>query len=358
MKILEEELLNKRYRNDGESLTPLNDLQLKIKNQIHQKVADGIYKYEKANCAVCDLDLEERARTISQKERNGYNQNIVLCKNCGLIQNYPRLNQSSYNEYYEKEFISDQTGMNDEEFLMNIGTLEYYEKRGKRIMDYVFGNTNFDTKKVSVLEVGCSAGSVIKPFKDMGCKVKGIDLRESFLSFGKKKYGLDLEVGTLNSVVLNEKPHIIIYSHVLEHILDIKNELSKVRQLLRDDGVVYIEVPGVRNIRSAYNGDFLSSLQLAHINYFTLTTLTNLLNNNGFELFEGNEVIESLFVRQKNKSSYITTNEYPEILIFLKKTELLRKIKKFMDILKVGKLFNQLIQVLGLKNLIKKLLNI
>jgi len=225
-------------------------------------------------------------------------------------------------------------------------------------MDYVFGNTNFDTKKVSVLEVGCSAGSVIKPFKDMGCKVKGIDLRESFLSFGKKKYGLDLEVGTLNSVVLNEKPHIIIYSHVLEHILDIKNELSKVRQLLRDDGVLYIEVPGVRNIRSAYNGDFLSSLQLAHINYFTLTTLTNLLNNNGFELFEGNEVIESLFVRQKNKSTYITTNEYPEILIFLKKTELLRKIKKFMDILKVGKLFNQLIQVLGLKNLIKKLLNI
>ena len=246
--------------------------------------------------------------------------------------------------------------MNDEEFIMNVGTLEYYEKRGKRIMNYVFENTNFETKNISVLEVGCSAGSVIKPFKDLGCRVKGIDLREDFISFGKNKCGLDLEVGTLSSTVLNEKPHIIIYSHVLEHILDMKKELSEIRRNLRNDGVLYIEVPGIRNIGTAYSGNFMSSLQLAHTYYFTLTTLTSLLNKNGFDLIKGNEVIESLFVKNSNKSSYSMINDYPEILFFLKRIDMVRKINKLLDILRMRHLVNQFIRVSGLKDLIKKLL--
>ena len=352
------ELLCKYYSNDGEPVSTLNSLQLEMKKQIQEKMDEGKYQYEYVNCPICDTNPEDSSRTLSQKERNGHNQNIVLCKICGLIQNFPRMTQSSYNEYYQKEFIKDQTGMSDEQFLMNEGTLEYYEKRGKRIMNYVLENTNFDTKKMSVLEVGCSAGSILKPFKDHGFTVKGVDLREDFIAFGKNKYGLDLEVGTLGSTVLKDKPHIIIYSHVLEHILDIKKELSQIRDHLRDDGVVYIEVPGIRNTGNAYSANFLKSLQLAHTYYFTLNTLTNLLNNNGFNLIKGNEVVESLFVKNKKKSSYIIKNDYPEILLFLKKLDKVRKINKLMNVLRLRQLFIQIIKVLGLKNLLKRTLNI
>ena len=95
MKNFSEELLSQYYANDRKSVFPLNNLQLEIKNQIQQKMDEGIYQYEYVNCPICDT--YPKLRTLSQKERNGHNQKIVLCKNCGLIQNFPRMTQSSYN---------------------------------------------------------------------------------------------------------------------------------------------------------------------------------------------------------------------------------------------------------------------
>lgn len=155
----------------------------------------------------------------------------------------------------------------------------------------------------------------------------GIDLGESYLEYGKKKYDLDLSVGTINTIDFDEVPNLIIYSHVLEHVLLPNDELRKVYNILPDAGLLYMEVPGVKNLMNSYEIDFLQFLQNAHTYHFTLKSLTNLLGRNAFELLVGNETINSVFRKVENGYSFTEIeNEYSSVMAYLRKVECLRKL--------------------------------
>lgn len=47
-------MISRRYDNDGKPLLKLNELQLRMKHQVEQKVESGSYKFEKTPCHVCN----------------------------------------------------------------------------------------------------------------------------------------------------------------------------------------------------------------------------------------------------------------------------------------------------------------
>ncbi len=116
-----------------------------------------------------------------------------------------------------------------------------------------------------------------------------------------------------------EKADLIIVKHVLEHFTSLDRELSIMRELLRDNGYIYVEVPGV--IEWIKNNNFLSTLQLAHNYYFNLNLLTYVMNSNGFELIRGNEKIEALYIKRDNVKAKLP-NEYKRIVEQLKSIEI------------------------------------
>jgi len=205
-------------------------------------------------------------------------------------------------------------------------THEFFEtqyRRGHSICKLIKENTDFDISNLFVLEVGCGAGGILKSFKDRGAKIIGIDLGEDYVNFGKDNYGLELKHTSIYDVELEHKPNLIIYSHVLEHILHPNIELKKVYDLLDDGGYLYIEVPGIRNLSKYYNNDFLLYLQNAHTYHFSLVTLNNLLKKNKFEPIYGNDVVNSLF--RKNKCSNNYQSDYYDSMTYLKEKEKKRK---------------------------------
>ena len=84
---------------------------------------------------------------------------------------------------------------------------------------------NLDTKLKpgKVLDVGCSSGGMLQIFKEAGYDVTGMDYDKDRVAYGVKK-GLNLFEGDAFDV--EGKFDLIIYSHVLEHILDLKGELN------------------------------------------------------------------------------------------------------------------------------------
>jgi hypothetical protein len=54
---------------------------------------------------------------------------------------------------------------------------------------------------------------------------------------------------------LKKKADIIILGHVLGYIYTLVNFLVKLKSLIKKNGVIYIEVPGIKHPKAAINGN-------------------------------------------------------------------------------------------------------
>jgi len=307
-------MLNKRYKFDGKPILQLNEIQLESKKVVEDRIKSKEYTFEKVNCVVCNnSDFE----LLAEKDRYGLHVSTVICKECGLLQTNPRMNQESYNKFYDTNYRKLYKGS-------EIATEEFFNFQkihGKAILDCIEQRTNERFRNKFVVEIGTGAGGILQTFKDNNNKVFGLDLGSEYINFGKKK-GLDLNVGTIKKLKeLKIKPDLIIYSHVLEHILNPYEELKELRKYLKKDSLVYIEVPGVKDLKlnKSYNQDLLMYLQNAHVYHFSLETLKNITAKAGFSMLYGNERIGSIFRIGNINKNY--KNDYKETMLFLRNLE-------------------------------------
>ncbi|MCR3757807.1 class I SAM-dependent methyltransferase [Clostridium felsineum] len=301
-------MISNRFRDDAKEVISLNEVQTLARDNVKEKLQKGIYSYESVKCICNSGDFE----TLAEKDRYGLPVSTVICRKCGLIMINPRMTQESYNTFYDTEYRKLYVGKESP-------TEEFFNeqfKRGLSIYEYLKNNGVKDIEKV--LEIGTGAGGILKAFKDNGCQVLGVDLGKEYIEFGKTK-GIKLincEAGELLKDYEGEFD-LIILSHVMEHFLDINRELNIIKKLLKKNGVLYIELPGVFNMHYSYDCDFLKSLQNAHTYYFTLGTLKQVMELNGFLYINGDESIKSLFRVSQKKTNNKTDHFYKDIKSYL-----------------------------------------
>lgn len=311
-------MLNKRFKQDGVAHIQLNKLQCIAKEHVMRDVLSGKYSFETISCPICNNKTDFEC--LAEKDRYGLDCQTLMCVKCGLLMTNPRMNQDAYNDFYMNEYRQLYTAS-------EISSDHFFEEQvyhGTQILRYILEQTNL--KNVSdrkIIEIGCGAGGILKAFKDSGSTVLGMDLGEKYLNYGISNWGLDLRFGTIQNLTKSDSPDIIIYSHVLEHILDLEKELIHIKEICHKSTLIYIEVPGLLNIHNAYNGDFLMYLQNAHTFHFSLRTLKNLFAKYGFELVQGNEYVRAIFIFSDKslENGSIVSNEFNTNLQYLKKIE-------------------------------------
>jgi 2-polyprenyl-3-methyl-5-hydroxy-6-metoxy-1,4-benzoquinol methylase len=308
-------MLSNRLKSDGKPTYVLNALQQKMKLEVEQKIADEVYQFETVDCVVCG---DSEATKIAEKDRYGLFFPVVSCKSCGLVRTNPRMNQASYNEFYNTEYRKLYVGQESP-------TGDFFKlqmQKGKLIYDYLEEKGAFHKAKkdMFVLEVGCGAGGILHFFREKGCTVKGIDLGEEYINYGKEEYDLDLEVGFLSDLNLDRKPDLVIYSHIVEHILEPDAEFIALNKAINRDTIVYVEVPGIKHLYPNYDMNLLRYLQNAHTFHFSLTTLQNLMEKCGYEMLAGTEYIRSIFRPTDQKNDQFK-NDYNAVITYLEKME-------------------------------------
>lgn len=294
------------YSNTGPAMD-LTHSQTAALHTFKKKLRAGHYNFETTAC----LCGEKKDRLISAIDRFGLNVRTVLCKQCGLMRTDPQMTITSLNNFYEEDYRLLYGG---EERASD----EFYEeqlKRGEHVVSFL--NTHFSASSSVqlVFDIGCGAGGMLAAFHEAGCTAIGCDLGSTYLEYGRNK-GLILEHG--NSEVLSKygKADLIMLNHVLEHFKDPVTEVRKISRILDDDGLIYIELPGILSIKETY-GDLILYLQNAHLFHFTLKTLTALMSRAGFELVKGNQNIQALY-RKSNLSAVRSGKlEYLRIINYL-----------------------------------------
>ena len=316
-------MLAKRFKDDGKSTVRLNKLQWQMKRQIEQKIANGVYSFEEVPCCICG---GKNFEILSKKDHFGLCMPVVICRDCGLAQTNPRMTRESYDQFYEIEYRRLYEGE-------DIPTHEFFKlqwEHGGEIYDYLIGNlAQSELKNLFVVEVGCASGGILQRFKERGNEVYGVDLDSRYLEFGRVNYGLDMEIGAIDKAVkLSRSADIVIYSHVLEHILDPITELTKLREIMKENSFLYIELPGIKylGVSRGYQADFLRYLQNAHVYHFTQTTLRNLLRKAGYDFVCGDEYIHSIFRKSPlpDSAAFHWDSDYQSVRSFLRRMEFMR----------------------------------
>lgn len=257
---------------------------------IHVVFMKIISRYKTEKVSKCYLCGQENMEKFNPKKAKKFWSYVFLskCKNCGFVFQNPRLTEDSVEKYYNDKdvfYFRSNKDYNHCEKMFNRGI-----SKGNVICGYLQSIGISITDK-SVLEIGCSYGGILDSFRSNGSQVKGIDLRENAVAYGLTK-GLDLQVadaGSFNDV--ENKYDIVILRHVLEHIYSYQNLLAVIKKILKQDGVLYIEVPGINN----QSVSLQRSIQPSHIWYFSKDTLLKSLQKAGFKFLKGNEKIQAVF---------------------------------------------------------------
>ena len=249
------------------------------------------YHYRK--CAICHS--ENNIQVFSQKfdnliefENDQYTQKIVICKDCGFVFNNPSPSYAELSKHY--------TSWSNYEIPQTEGKYSS-EMANKWLRTFDFVKKRFpDNFQGYVLEVGCATAFGLSIFKSNGWDVLGLDPSEKASKLAKEKYGIEV-IKSLFDINLfkGKKYDLIIFSHVLEHIIDPDELVKELVLILKPSGLIYIEVPDMSNpdVPMGY-------FTYEHLNYFTPIALTNLMSKNGYDLdrmeqFPGSMEIEPYY---------------------------------------------------------------
>ncbi|MGH7492594.1 MAG: class I SAM-dependent methyltransferase [bacterium] len=168
---------------------------------------------------------------------------VVQCRNCAFVYlgNPPDQN-TLYEDYYAAStFSADDYGMDS----ANPALTEMHAINTQRIQWI---------KKFKVtgrlLDVGCGRGYFLKTAEEHGFEVSGVEISARAVEFARDQMKVEAARKTLEEMQnTSEKFDAITLWHVLEHFHDPYDALQRVRELLSENGVCFVEVPNWHSLK-------------------------------------------------------------------------------------------------------------
>jgi SAM-dependent methyltransferase len=258
-----------------------NDDSARARAELRAHLSSGAMPLEAlSRCPGCEAD--EEPWLLSVVERMGLPHRTVLCGCCGLSYASPRMTPASLQRFYAGLYW--RLEQHEKVF---VDTPESFA-RGNAIFN---ATSAFIPKGGVVVEPGCGTGHNLAPFHRAGYRVFGFDPDARCIAFARDVLHLDARLGGLNeALAAGLRADLLILSHVIEHLPDPPAVLRLTKEALNPAGVLYVEVPGLRNLEDpSYSGDLLSYLQIAHLYNFTRRPLTTMIENAGFNVAMADE---------------------------------------------------------------------
>ncbi|MBF0530245.1 MAG: class I SAM-dependent methyltransferase [Deltaproteobacteria bacterium] len=201
---------------------------------------------------------------------------LVICDRCGLAFFETSSTQADFNLYYQENgyYYSASTagsgGSSQEEILR-------YQAIAQRLAAHL------PHKHVALFDVGCGKGGLLAVLAQNGFqRLFGVDMLPTCVEHVRKTLGLVAETGSVSSLPFPMiRADVLIYSHVVEHVLDLPAMMKAAFDKLNDQGLLYVEVPDAARYAEASDWPY-QAFYLEHVNHFDAAGLTNLFTSNGF----------------------------------------------------------------------------
>ena len=135
-----------------------------------------------------------------------------------------------------------------------------------------------------ILDSGCSTGSLLAALGRLGYKdLHGVDPSAESVFQANARAGINAEIGTFSSIPVGIGTFdLICATGVFEHLWDVDAALEALLPLLREDGVIYVEVPNARRYLDPYISPY-EDFSTEHVNHFSAISLRWLASRFGLK---------------------------------------------------------------------------
>lgn len=137
-----------------------------------------------------------------------------------------------------------------------------------------------------LLDIGCSTGSLLDAAKHAGIDQPiGIEPSRWAAASARQK-GHEVFQGYYPNAIENIKLvfDVIVANDVIEHVRDPQKLISSAHRHLRSGGIIVLATPDISSLTARLLGNRWWHFRPGHVHYFTINTLTLLLEKNDFEI--------------------------------------------------------------------------
>lgn len=223
-------------------------------------------------------------------------QKLLKCKSCSLIFRI-RLETMKEDTDYSGGYLSEKY-QND-----LINNLNFRKDYKVYILNKV---KKIKPDPFEILDIGCSTGSFLNIASEVfpSAQMTGIEPSAGEIRMGKELFKKIIFYHSIyqKNLFESKKFDIIHHSHVIEHIADPLSFLEQNHYHLKKNGILFITYPSARSwyfIRDYFRKNTTGHIiQNQHFNYFTSTSMRNILNKAGFKILE--EIYGMTYLKRKN----------------------------------------------------------
>lgn len=204
--------------------------------------------------------------------------NIVKCDKCSFLFVNPRPGEKFLGSYYQsEEYISHTSKAN------NLINSIYKIARTYTLSRKVSMINKLNTEK-SVLDFGCGTGDFLSVCNQKGWKIHGFEPDKNARDIASSNN--QIEIFSSADQLKNIKSiGIITLWHVLEHVSDLNETLSKLTSILDDNGKMVIAVPNYQSYDSKHYETYWAAYDVPrHLYHFSQSTMKLILENHGLKI--------------------------------------------------------------------------
>jgi cyclopropane fatty-acyl-phospholipid synthase-like methyltransferase len=243
--------------------------------------------------AACNLCGSTRFVVIAHRDRYGFAADAHACERCGLVFLNPRMTADAYGRFYQGTYRPLVSAFHGR--LIDARTIQD-EQRDYAAERVEFLRPFMKAGMATLLDIGGSTGvvaaRVAREFALTGTLIDPAPLEVA----EAKRLGLETVTGLVEEHDFKGRTFdLVIVCQTVDHLLDVGGTLSRVRQLLSDDGLLFIDIV---DFRAAYlrNWSVEEAIKIDHPYYLTEPAMTAYLERAGFDVLRTDYAADHLHV--------------------------------------------------------------
>lgn len=236
-------------------------------------------------CNICNSTKKE---TVYRKVR-GFDTprsyDLIRCKSCQVVQTFPIPTKKQLADYYGEQAIA-YNGNGGDIFVRSYVDNKMAHWKRLKLQKRLNEIRQHAPDAKTLLDVGCGAGLFIDFMRSNGYKVQGVELSDWGYRVATKELRLKVHNKQLMDAGFKvQSLDVVTMYDLLEHTINPQKEVKYLHKILKDDGLLVINVPNFdsfisRHMKSQWN----KLIPPNHLYHFSIDSLSGILQRGGFKI--------------------------------------------------------------------------
>ena len=131
---------------------------------------------------------------------------------------------------------------------------------------------------IEFLDIGCGQGGYLLAARELGCSILGVEPSADHSTVGREVFGLPIVHDTFDASAFSpSRFHLVLLSHVIEHIYDPAAFLGGVGRVIAPGGLLVVVTPNADSTVARWSGPYWTMLKTPdHVSLLSARTFRKL----------------------------------------------------------------------------------